>query len=249
MLKTSSATDRKHFIIVGVLVVLSTIAVFFLLLYGLPLPTAASEQAGIIDRMIQWHLLIIAFLFALVVVFMVYAIVVFRRRRGEEGDGEHFEGNTLLEILWTAIPLLLVFIFAFYGIRALNQVTAAKDNELVVKVEGFQWAWSFDYGNGVISQDLMLPLDRPALMEMHTKDVMHGFWVPEFRVKQDLVPGQMTTLRFTPTKTGEYTLGCTVLCGLSHWSMVAKVKVVLPDQFTAWLESEIAKVDTTVATK
>lgn len=247
--KFKSATDPLHFYIAGGLVLLGTIVTFLLLYFGLPLPEAASEQAGTIDTLIRWHLLVIAFLFALVLVFMGYAIVMFRKREGDETDGAHFEGNTTLEIAWTVLPLILVVIFAFYGIRTLNSVTAEKPNELAISVEGRQWSWSFTYDNGVLSPDLILPLNRPIVMNMHAPDVMHGFWVPQFRVKQDLVPGQETHLRFTPTQVGEWNLVCTNLCGLNHYSMVAKVKVVPEAEFTVWLNEGLANVQPALASK
>lgn len=247
--KFKSATDPLHFYIAGGLVALGTVIVFIGLFFGLPLPEAASEQAGIIDTLIRWHLVLIAFLFALVIVFMLYAIVMFRKRDGDEADGAHFEGNTTLEIAWTVLPLIFVVIFAFYGIRSLNNVTRERPDELAIEVEGLQWAWNFTYDNGVTSQELILPLNKPIVVNMHAKDVMHGFWVPQFRVKQDLVPGQETHLRFTPTMVGEWDVVCTNLCGLQHYSMVAKVKVVPEAEFTVWLNQELAKVNPALASK
>lgn len=235
-----SSSDRRHFIIAGVLVVIGTILMNLLLKSALPLPVKASIESLTIDQLIGWHLTLIAFLFSLVVVFMLYAIVVFRRRPGDESDGDHFEGNTTLEIAWTVIPLLLVVIFGYIGVVDLAKVTA-KDEELTIKVTGFQWDWSFEYDGGVLSQELLLPVGKRAHMEMTSKDVLHSFWVPQFRVKQDLVPGHTTNVYFTPTEVGEYHLVCAELCGLSHYKMLRVVKVVEQDQFTAWLQTEQAK--------
>ncbi len=247
--KFKSATDPLHFYIAGGVVVLGTILVFLGLYFGMPLPEAASEQAGIIDTLIRWHLVVIAFLFSLVIGFMIYAIVAFRKREDDDSEGAHFEGNTTLEIAWTVLPLILVVIFAFYGIRSLNNVTSEKPNEIAIEAEGLQWAWNFTYDNGVKSVDLVLPLNRPVVMNMHSKDVMHGFWVPQFRVKQDLVPGQETHLRFTPTEVGEWDLVCTNLCGLNHYAMKAKVKVVPEAEFTVWLNEALVDVNPALASK
>ena len=238
-----SSSDRRHFIIAGVLVVISTFLMYWLLYVGLPLPVEASKQALTIDRLIHQHLFLIAFLFSLVVVFMLYTIVVFRKREGDETEGDHFEGNTVLEIAWTVIPLVLVVIFGYIGYVDLRSVTREEENELVVNVTAFQWDWTFEYEGGVISQELLLPVDQPARMVMTSKDVNHAFWVPEFRVKQDLVHGHETVVRFTPIETGEYTLRCAELCGLSHWSMRRNVRVVPADEFTAWLQTEQVKVN------
>lgn len=253
MPKTSS--HPRHFIIVGVLVTVVTVLLDWLLDSALPLPVKASIEAVTIDWLIGLHVLIISFLLALVVVFMLYAIVVFRKREGDETDGEHFEGNTTLEVLWTVVPLILVVIFAFIGIRTLNDITKVEDNEVVINATGQQWAWSFDYGNGVISDTLTLPVNQRVHMVLHSKDVIHSFFVPEFRVKQDAVPGRETDLHFTPTMTSvdylategkegkELKVRCAELCGLSHWSMEAPVKIVPKSEFTAWLHNEMVKIN------
>ena len=233
-----SSSSTRHFVIVGVLVVISTIITDRLLQWALPLPVQASIQSIDIDWLFGLHVLLIAFLFSLVMVFMVYALVVFRRREGDDGDGEHFEGNTKLEIAWTTAPMIFVIIFSVLGVASLNKVTQVQENELVVKVTGQQWNFVFEYEDGSIAGEMVLPVNRPALMEMTAEDVMHAFWVPEFRVKKDLVPGQTTYVRFTPSEIGEYKLRCAELCGLSHYSMRADVRVVSEEEFTAWLDEK-----------
>ncbi len=235
-----SATDKRHFIIAAALVAVTTVLMDILLKAVLPLPIQASLEALTIDALIGWHLSLIAFLFSLIVVFMLYSIVVFRKRPGDNSDGEHFEGNTTLEIIWTVVPLIAVIIFAFYGINTLAEVTRSEPNEVVVKVNGFQWGWSFEY-DGVLSPEMVIPVDQRVRLEMNTRDVIHSFWIPEMRVKQDLVPGQETILRFTPIVTGEYTLACAELCGRSHWSMLAPVRVVSASEFDQWLAQRRAE--------
>ena len=92
----------------------------------------------------------------------------------------------------------------------------------------------------MISAEMVLPVNRPARMEMTSKDVIHSFWVPEFRVKQDLVPGQVTVVRFTPSEVGDYALRCAEICGLSHWSMIANVRVVEQEEYDAWISEQTA---------
>lgn len=262
-----SATDKRHFYIVGVLIAITTAVLYWLLRIGLPLPYQASTQADTIDWLIDLHLLIIAVLFAIVVVFMLYSIVAFRRRPGDTSDGAHFEGNTVLEIVWTAVPLILVFVFMYIGYDTLQAITMPQDNELVVKAHGQQWSWNFEYANGVQSGELVLPVNHPILMELDTKDVNHAFWIKEFRVKQDLIGGQVNHLRFTPTKTSEeymkelglenapadqkkergYKVRCAELCGTSHYSMMAPVTVLSEAEFDQWLKSQAANTDQAVA--
>jgi cytochrome c oxidase subunit 2 len=235
-----SATDIRHFIIAGVLVAIGTAVIYWLLDAVLLLPTAASTQAFIIDNVVNLHLILIAFLFSLVVVFMLYSMVAFRRRDGDDSDGVHFEGNTVLEIAWTVVPLIVVVVFGYIGIVSLNDVTRAAPNEVEIEVEGFQWSWAFTYNGEVVSPELVLPVDRQARMKMTSRDVIHSFWIPEMRVKQDLVPGKVTELVFTPTELGEYSLRCSELCGLSHYSMVSPVRVVEQAEYDAWLAEETA---------
>ncbi|MFZ4655783.1 MAG: cytochrome c oxidase subunit II [Caldilineaceae bacterium] len=247
-----SSSDIRHFYIAGVLVVIVTVLMDLLLKSALPLPVQASIEAFTIDRLIGWHLTVIAFLFALVVVFMLYAMVVFRRREGDDSEGEHFEGNYKLEIAWTVIPLILVLIFGYIGVKDLQTITQANE-EITVKATGRQWSWAFEYEGGVLSPDLILPVDKRVKVLLRSEDVLHSFWVPEFRVKKDLLPASAhaeseaeefpSHVYFTPNKVGEYKVECAELCGLTHYNMLAPVKVVEQDEFTVWLGTEQAKVN------
>lgn len=237
-----SSGDRRHFVIAGVLVVVVAVLLYLLLRSALPLPLQASAQAEQIDWLFQAHMMLISALFALVVVFMVYALVVFRRRKDDHGEGDHFEGNTTLEIGWTVAPLLLVVIFGYLGVQTLRDVVAPQEGERIVEVEGSQWAFSFEYPEtGVQSSELVLPVGEPALMNMTSRDVIHAFWVPEFRVKKDLVPGQTTELRFTPTVEGEFKLVCAEICGLTHYNMMAPVRVVSQEEFALWMDQQVVE--------
>ncbi|MEM7537298.1 MAG: cytochrome c oxidase subunit II [Chloroflexota bacterium] len=247
-----SSTNMRHFIITGVLVVITTFLLDALLSAALPLPLQASIEALTIDAMIGWHVLLIAFLFALVFVFMIYAIIVFRKREGDDEEGEHFHGHLGLEVGWTVAPVILVLIFCVYGVQSLNEITKVEENEMVVTATGFQWAWSFEYPVGedesFIDTTLVLPVNANILMELESTDVLHSFWVPEFRVKQDLVPGQTTNLRFTPSVPGEYKLRCAELCGLTHWNMLATVLVLEQAEYDDWYSQKLAENNINVET-
>jgi cytochrome c oxidase subunit 2 len=237
-----SASDKRHFIVVGALVAVSTFVMYLLLDAFLPLPVQASLEAIAIDGLINSHLIIIAFLFSLIVVFMLYAVVVFRVRPNDDpqAEGEHFEGNTTLEIAWTVLPLILVVVFSFYGINVLAEVVRPGENEFEVTAVGRQWSWTFEYPNGVISPELVMPVNQDAYVTLRSPDVLHSFWIPEMRVKQDLVPGQDTHIRFTPIVAGEYKVRCAEICGLSHWSMENVVRVVEPTEYDAWMAEQAA---------
>lgn len=229
----------KHLIIAGILVAIVTA----LLIVGLGqvrlLPVAASAQAAPIDSMFRLEFTIIAFLFALIVVMMVYSIVVFRRKPGDMSDAKHIEGNMNLEIAWTIVPLAVVMYLAYLGGQSLGETQRADPQPLEVNVIGSQWSWRFEYPElGITSPDLYLPVNKQALLHISSTDVIHSFWVPEFRLKQDALPGGenfVRDLRVTPTMIGEYKVRCAELCGLQHANMRAPVIVTNEADFDAWV--------------
>jgi cytochrome c oxidase subunit 2 len=228
------------------LVILSTWGIFTVLNNSDLLPIQASTQAIAIDDLFSIHWFLIAFFFSLIIVFMLYSIVVFRRRRNEPADaaGAHFEGNTRLEIIWTVVPLAIVLWLSVIGAESLNTVEARATDAIEVNVIASQWNWRFEYefeGNPVVSSELVLPAHRQVLLRMHSEDVIHSFWVPEFRVKQDVLPGgeeYIRELRITPNLEGSFKIRCAELCGRLHYDMQANVSVVQGSEFLAWLESQ-----------
>ncbi|HKZ69973.1 MAG TPA: cytochrome c oxidase subunit II [Anaerolineales bacterium] len=233
----------KHFVIVGVLVVIVTVLVSVALDSISLLPVQASAQAVPIDNLFGLHFKVIAFLFSLIVVFIAYSVIVFRRRKGETGDGAHFEGHTGLEIVWTIAPLAIVFYFAFIGAQALAETREVKSDAMEVKVIASQWSWRFEYPEyGITSSELRLPANRQVLLKLTSTDVIHSFWVPEFRVKQDAIPGDtmVKELRVTPTLIGDYKVRCAELCGRQHAYMESPVIVMEPAGFEAWVIRQTA---------
>jgi cytochrome c oxidase subunit 2 len=232
----------KHLIIAAILVILFTI----LLIFGLEniqiLPEQASAQAVPIDNLFGIEFKIIAFLFSLIVVFMVYSMVVFRRKPGDDADAVHMEGNTKLEIIWTVLPLITVMGLAYLGAQSLAETMRADPQALEIDVIGQQWSWRFEYPDfEVVSTDLVLPVNKQAILNLSSNDVIHSFWVPEFRVKQDALPGGkefVRELRITPTKIGNYKVLCAELCGREHANMRADVMVLTPEEFEAWIAEE-----------
>jgi cytochrome c oxidase subunit 2 len=235
-MKNVTEAIMKHAVIVAVLVLAST----FLIHSGLAgvnlLPAQASAQAVAVDQIFGIHLWFISFLFSLIVVTLLYSLVVFRRKKGETGDGAHIEGNTGLEVTWTLLPFLAVIFLAYVGAESLGEVRRIDPSALVVKVISGQWYWQYQYPDyGVTATELYLPVGRQTKLQMTSVDVIHSFWVPEFRVKQDLVPGQTTELRITPTTAGRYKVRCAELCGTSHTYMEGAVYVVTQPEFEAWV--------------
>lgn len=203
------------------------------------LPPAASTQAGPIDSIFNIQFKLIAFLFALIVGLMVYSIIFFRRKKGDTSDAAHITGNTTLEIVWTLLPLAIVIALAFISTNAIAETMRIDSQAMEVNIIGRTWTWSFEYpAYSASSAELILPVGKQVLFHLSSRDVIHSFWVPEFRVKQDAVPGITTTLRLTPTKIGEFSLVCAELCGRDHSAMVAKVRVVSQADFNAWVAAQ-----------
>jgi len=231
----------KHFLIVGVLVILTTVVVNWLLNSIGLLPPAASLQAEPIDRLFGTHFFLISFLFSLITVFLVYSIIVFRKRAGDPDDGAHFHSSNRLEILWTVLPLMTVLYLSYLGSQSLAETRRVDPQAMVVNVTAGQWFWSYEYPDyGVTSPALYLPVDRQVLLRMTSIDVIHSFWVPEFRVKQDVLPGAnlVKELRFTPTIVGEYVNRCAEMCGGAHAYMNSPVIVLTQAEFNAWLDEQ-----------
>jgi cytochrome c oxidase subunit 2 len=226
----------KRYVIIFVLVIVSTFLIHsWLISVGL-FPTEASAQSIAIDQLFHVHLWIISFLFSLIMVTLIYSLIVFHRRKGEQGDGAYITGNTTLEITWTSIPLMAVLVLAYAGAKTLGTIRVIDPTALQVKVTAGQWYWQFQYPEyGVTSTELYVPVQTQIDLQMTSVDVIHSFWVPEFRVKQDIIPGRTVDLRITPILIGQYTVRCAELCGLRHAYMETPVYVVSQADFSNWI--------------
>jgi cytochrome c oxidase subunit II len=199
-------------------------------------PADASGAAGDIDTLYDVLLICSVPVFVLVMTIAIYSVVRFRAKPGDMGDGAPIHGNTRLEVFWVTVPFLMVTALAVYGWIVLDDIEAKAQDQMVVQVTGQQFTWTFAYpGDRVRSEELVLPVDRPVEFRIRTNDVLHSFWVPEFRLKSDAVPGLTTKIRLTPTEVGGYQVVCAELCGIGHAAMRQLVRVVEPDAFDAWL--------------
>lgn len=231
---------RRHALRVTALTALASALLVALFLKTSLTPLPASAQAEPIDRLLRLMFAIGGVILALCLVLLVYNVLAFRHRPGQPEEGPPQEGHTPLEVLWSLVPLALVLFLAVEGALALRDITQAPPGEeLEVRVTAFQWAWRFEYPQyGITPGELRLPVDRPVLFRLTSRDVVHSFWVPEFRVKQDAVPGMEKVLRVTPTKVGSYKAWCAELCGLAHTLMQAPVRVVEPEGFERWVKEQ-----------
>ncbi len=233
------------------------------------LPDVASTNAPIYDELFKVLFIIGTVLFIGMLGLVVYSLIQFRRKPGQVGDGLAIEDNLPLEILWTALPAIVILFVGLYsydiyermgGMQSLathqhgNQgmihneriwggIGSAEDSSigngglsiLPVEVTAMQFAFLFHYPKGdIISGELHVPVGQPISMKMESNDVIHAFWVPEFRLKQDVIPGQPTLLNFTPTKVGRYPIICAELCGPYHGGMRSTVVVESQEDYQNW---------------
>ena len=234
------------------------------------LPVDASTNAIVYDQLFKVLLIIGTILFIGMVGLVIYSLIKFRRKEGDEGDGINIEDNLPLEIFWTIIPTVVVLFVGLYsydiydqmgGMQSLhhnshNQSEMVEEkklwagigsgsiessnknqtNAIPVEVTAMQFAFLFHYPKGdFITGELHVPVGQPVTMRMESKDVIHAFWVPEFRIKQDIIPGQPTILNFTAQRIGTYPIICAELCGPYHGGMRSSVVVEEPDVYQNWL--------------
>lgn len=202
-------------------------------------PTDASKSAGDIDTLYDVLLICSVPVFVLVMTIAIYSVVRFRAKPGDMGDGPPIHGNTKLEVIWVTVPFIMVTALAIYGWIVLDDIEAKAQDQMVVRVNGQQFHWNFEYPQAKVSSDeLVLPVDQPVEFRIRTRDVIHSFWVPEFRLKSDAVPGLTTTVRLEPDRVGRYQVVCTELCGIGHSTMRNPVRVLPRGEYDAWLERQ-----------
>ena len=250
------------------------------------LPVAASDEAPLVDGLFNTMMTVSTGIFLIVEGVLIYAVIRYRRRAGDNADGPAIEGNVPLEILWTAIPAIIVIGISLYSFDVYNNMggfdphsahaapmmenamnmpgtamaatlisteasgqvsqldtdsdAVKKPAELTINVSGMQYAWLFTYPDtDVTTGELHLPIGKTVEINMTASDVIHAFWIPEFRVKQDAIPGRQTNLRFTPRKAGDYQLICAELCGPYHGVMKSQVVVETQAAFDSWMQEQL----------
>jgi cytochrome c oxidase subunit 2 len=255
------------------------------------LPEQASAQSVLVDNFFNVMVVIGTALFLVVEGTIVYCMIAFRRRAGDDTDGLPIEGNLPLEAFWTAIPAIIVIGLGIYSVQIFQDMggftpgdqvhdhgmmlAQAPESSLVglappgaepellaqsvygfgaplekegqaadltVNVSGMQYAWIFTYPNtGIVDGELHVPVNADVQLNISAQDVIHSFWVPQFRLKQDAIPGKDTELRFVAIKPGTYPVVCAELCGGYHGAMRTQVIVHSPSDYNQWVESRIAQ--------
>lgn len=255
-------------------IILTVVSLWYGQNHGL-MPVAASQEATEVDGLFNLMVTIACGLFLLVQGTLIFSVIKFRRRKDDTTDGPAIEGNIPLEIVWTAIPTIVVFILAIYSFEIYNRMggldpmasmashhssqqenlvafepgktqvslgignppESSQANPLYVDVNGIQYAWIFTYqDSGIVGGELRVPVGRQVHLNIKAGDVIHAFWLPEFRIKQDAIPGRDTTLTFTPTRVGEYPIICAELCGAYHGGMKTKLYVMSEADYAQWVQ-------------
>lgn len=195
---------------------------------------------GLSEEMVQNVFLYIAVISVSILVLITFLIIYFtyRYHRKRNPHPEDIRGNLWLEILWTVIPTLLVLSMFYYGWTGFHTLRKVPEGSLKVKVNARTWSWLFEYENGLKTTELFIPAGRPIHLQLSSQDVIHSFYVPAFRVKQDAVPGMTTSLWFRAKETGTHDVLCAEYCGQQHAYMLTKVRVLTEEEFHRWYEEK-----------
>jgi cytochrome c oxidase subunit 2 len=201
---------------------------------------ATGISGRIVDNVFLYILIICAFLLGLITFLMVYFVI--RYRREKHPKPVDIEGSLWLEITWTVIPTLIVLTMFYYGLTGFEFLKKVPPGAMKVNVIARQWSWLFKYENGIQDPELRVPVGKPVKLLLHSLDVIHGFYIPAFRIKQDVVPGMTNTLWFQPTQVGTYDIMCSQYCGLEHSHMLSKMIVLPKEEFINWYQGKQEKV-------
>jgi len=198
-------------------------------------PEQASTVAPHVDHLL-YFLLAVATFFSLLIFFAILYFAIRYRRRSEKEIPAEVEGNLGLELTWSIIPFGLTMVMFVWGASVFIRMQRPPDDALTIYVVGKQWMWKMQHMEGQREiNELHIPVNRPVKLIMTSEDVIHSFFVPAFRTKQDVLPGRYTTEWFQPTKPGRYHLFCAEYCGTKHSGMIGWIDVMEPSDYQAWL--------------
>ncbi len=197
------------------------------------MPITASSVAARWDSLYEFLIWMSIVFFLIVVGGMFYFIFKYPRTKSQKP--EYITHNNVLEAVYIAIPTVLLMGIFVWGYSVYRDMVNAPSNAMEVRAIGKQWLWQFQYANGRSTvNELYVPLNRPVKMILSSDDVLHGFFIPNFRVKSDVVPGMYTSVWFEAKVPGKHHIFCTAYCGTSHSGMIAKLIVLTPEQWTQW---------------
>ncbi|MGQ9646702.1 MAG: cytochrome c oxidase subunit II [Thermodesulfobacteriota bacterium] len=195
---------------------------------------ATGLSARIVENVFLYIAAISVFLLVLITFLMIYFVIRYRRSRNPKP--EDIQGSLWLEITWTVVPTLLVLTMFYYGFTGFQVLKKVPEGAIKIKVVARQWSWLFEYENGVKASELKVPVGKPVNLLLTSQDVIHSFYMPAFKIKQDAVPGMVNRLWFRPTEVGTYDVLCAEYCGLQHSYMLTKVIVLPEEEFNQWYQ-------------
>ncbi|MBD3223161.1 MAG: cytochrome c oxidase subunit II [Caldithrix sp.] len=202
------------------------------------LPAPSSTVAGEVDALFNFILIASTVLFFIVVFGSIFFAIRYRRRNGKRQYTSEKAHNTKLEIIWTIIPTILVVIVFFWGFSTYLKMHVVPKDALQIKATGQKWFWQFEYKDGASStNELVVPVGKPVEITLSSTDVIHSFYVPNFRIKMDALPNRYTKTWFEATQEGTFDLFCAEYCGTGHSKMIGTVKVVSEREYDEWLEN------------
>ncbi|HBG07969.1 MAG: cytochrome c oxidase subunit II [Geobacteraceae bacterium GWC2_58_44] len=176
-------------------------------------------------------------LLVVITVAMLWFVIRYHRSRAPEPTSQQ-EGSLWLEIIWTGLPTLLVLAMFYYGWSGYLTLRDVPPGAMQATAVARMWSWSFQYENGKTSSKLYVPIGKPVQVNLESRDVLHGFYMPAFRIKRDAVPGMKNHVWFVATRPGSYDIFCSQYCGTNHSAMISTVEAIPPEQFEAWLNEE-----------
>ncbi|MCR4418468.1 MAG: cytochrome c oxidase subunit II [Ignavibacteria bacterium] len=201
----------------------------------------ASNFIKEVDGVFLFILGVSVLLLILITFLMVYFVIKYNRKKNL--TPKNIKGNTTLEIIWTVIPTILVVGMFYYGWYGYKKMTAAPKDAFEINVTGKMWAWEFTYPNGMKTDTLVVPINKPIKLNLQSIDVNHSFFIPAFRIKRDVIPNKNNYLWFIAEEVGVYDIACAEYCGLRHSYMYSKLYAIHQNEFDEWYK---AKLDTTV---
>lgn len=205
------------------------------------LPPSSSTIAGEVDTLFYFLIYLSLFFFVLIVGLLIYFSVKYRRSKEDEIETVGPSHNSVLEMTWMIIPTIIVLVIFVWGVRGFLKMSVVPAEAMEVKVTGQKWFWSFDYPEGASSvNELVVPVNKPVKLLMSSKDVIHSFFVPNFRVKRDVIPNRYSVIWFEATQEGLFDLFCAEYCGSKHSQMIGKVRVISQSEYETWLETEVS---------
>jgi cytochrome c oxidase subunit 2 len=199
-----------------------------------PAPTMHVET---VDFVMLYIIGISVFLLLGITAVMIYFVFKYNRKKGHKPVDIH--GNIWLEIIWIAVPTLLVLSMFYFGYTGFRELRDIPKDAYKINAKARMWSWEFSYENGKSADTLYVPVNRSIKLEMESADVIHSLYIPAFRIKEDVIFGKKNYLGFTPEKTGAYDIACAEYCGLQHSMMYTKVVVLTEDQFNIWINTNI----------